>query len=304
MTGSVDVVLYDEEVAGETHCLHDVQFELHSFCYHFGQRAAIYLFGSFIGQVCQIVGFQLQTVKSVYASQLLYLVFRILGRHDFIAVLVVGKLVKQLLVCKLFPVSVFCTELFGDGEVGHDGRVVNAVELHLVQNLAGVAQGFGQIAEDLVHLGACLEPFLFGVEHTVHVIHISVGTQAQQTVVCFGILFVHKVRVVAADNLDVQLSCHFQQTPVNVHLQGVDIPVGPYGRILHLVPLEFYIVVVAPYFLEPCCRLHGAFHVPGLYFLGHFTADTCRADDQSLMKAFQVFVVCSRTHVETVNVCS
>ena len=44
---------------------------------------------------------------------------------------------------------------------------------------------------------------LFGIKHTFRVVQITVGAQADQTVVCFGILLFHKMAVVRTDQLHV-----------------------------------------------------------------------------------------------------
>ena len=43
--------------------------------------------------------------------------------------------------------------------------------------------------------------------HAVHIVHIVVRAEANQSVVCFGVLFLHKMRVVGADYLHTMFVC-------------------------------------------------------------------------------------------------
>ena len=44
--------------------------------------------------------------------------------------------------------------------------VVDGIIFHLVQNLQGIGQGFGNILKQGVHLSLCLHPFLLGIKHS------------------------------------------------------------------------------------------------------------------------------------------
>ena len=116
--------------------------------------------------------------------------------------------------------------------------MVEAVNLHLVQNLQGVAQCFGHVAEDLVHLGLGLKPLLLGVEHARGVVEVLARRQAQQVVVSLGILLLHEVYVVGTHELDAILSCQLYQHLVGLLLHGERLAVGPLRRVLHLVALQ------------------------------------------------------------------
>ena len=62
LTGATDVVLYNKEVARETHRFHYVQFENDTFLLFIGQNIAIAFFCAFPREFCEIVGFEFYTI--------------------------------------------------------------------------------------------------------------------------------------------------------------------------------------------------------------------------------------------------
>ena len=74
--------------------------------------------------------------------------------------------------------------------------MVDGVIFYLVKNLQRIAQRFGNVGKEFVHLFACFHPFLFGIKHTARIIQILTGTQTDQTVVRFRILFIYKVNII------------------------------------------------------------------------------------------------------------
>ena len=96
----------------------------------------------------------------------------LLGGQWVLAVLVGGELLVQVLLGELLTPFFLSSEALGYGEEGHDGVVIQRVNLHLVQNLQRIRQCLGHIAEDGVHLGLRLEPLLFGIEHARGVIQV------------------------------------------------------------------------------------------------------------------------------------
>ena len=74
------------------------------------------------------------------------------------------------LINQITQVIVLIVKAVGQREIGQDRRMVNAVDLHLVQNLVGVLQGFRNVGEHLIHLLLRLEPLLLAVHH-----HVLVG---------------------------------------------------------------------------------------------------------------------------------
>jgi len=76
---------------------------------------------------------------------------------------------------------------------------------HLVGYLQRVGQGFRVFGKDLVHLSLRLEPFLFGVSHAAWVVQIPACVQANQTVMGFGVFFIHKMHVVGGYDFHTKL---------------------------------------------------------------------------------------------------
>ena len=66
-------------------------------------------------------------------------------------------------MCELLAVTLLGTELLGNGEVWHDGGIVNGVELDFVAYLHCVCHRLWDVAEHLGHLGLGLHPLLLGV---------------------------------------------------------------------------------------------------------------------------------------------
>ena len=209
MTRSIDIVLHDEEVTGEAHRLHHVQLEVDTFPHMLRQRVAVKLGRPDIGQFSQIIGFQLQTVKLVTTAQFLHFLFGVLAAEHHVAVFVAGKLLKQVLVGIFLPIAFFGSKFFRNGKVRHNRCMVDAVKLHLVANVASVGQCLRHVCKHFIHFRPRLEPFLFGIKHTFRVVQITVGAQADQTVVCFGILLFHKMAVVRTDQLHVIFTGQF-----------------------------------------------------------------------------------------------
>lgn len=89
-----------------------------------------------------------------------------------LAVLVAGEFVVELLLGELASPQLFGSEALRYGEERHNGVVIQAVGLYLVEYLDGVGQGLGHVAENLVHLLTCLEPLLLGVEHAGGVVKV------------------------------------------------------------------------------------------------------------------------------------
>ena len=143
LTCSSDIILHDEEVARETHRFHDVQLKLDAFVRFVVKRSSISFACSFISQFGEIVSFEFNAVEFVKTAQFLNLFHPLLVAHHHLAVLIAGKLFKQILFRVLLSVTLFRAELFRYGKVRHDGRMVDGVGFHLVAYLAGSFESFG-----------------------------------------------------------------------------------------------------------------------------------------------------------------
>ena len=175
--------------------------------------------------------------------------------------------------------------------------MVDGVEFHLVGYLKRVAEGFGNIGKDGVHLCRRLHPFLFGVAHTVRVIQIFTRTEADQAIVRFRIFRVDKVDVVGCDNLNVVFASQFQNRFVSRYLVGVHILCGAW--IMRLVPLYFQIVIISEQVLEPKDRFFRLVHSSVQDMLRDFSPDTGGAYDQVFVIFFQQLLVDARTSVKS-----
>ena len=113
--------------------------------------------------------------------------------------LVACEFIEEVLLGEATPVLLLGAEIGGYGEVRHDRRVVDAVFLDFSGYFEGVLQGFGDIGEELVHLGGGFQPLLLAVKHAALVVEVFVGGQADETVVGLGVALVHEVGVVGAD---------------------------------------------------------------------------------------------------------
>ena len=71
LAGGLDIVLHNQEVSGETHRFHDVELEVYTLLGFCVKRVAIALLCPFIGEFCQIVGFEFDAIEFVVASEFL-----------------------------------------------------------------------------------------------------------------------------------------------------------------------------------------------------------------------------------------
>ena len=125
-----------------------------------GQRVAIEFACALVSQVRQVVSFKLDTVYLVVAAQSVYHFLALFGGQGVLAFLIAGKLMEKLFLSKLVAPFILGAEALGNGEERHDGAMVYAVYLHLVQYLGGIGQRLGYIGKHLVHLAPCLKPLL------------------------------------------------------------------------------------------------------------------------------------------------
>ena len=179
--------------------------------------------------------------------------------------------------------------------------MVDGIGLHLVENLAGVVEGLGDVAEHLVHLLTGLKPLLLGIQHAGGIVEVLAGGEAEQMVVGLGIVLIHEMGIVGAHQFDAILTGQFDDHLVGLLLQGEGLAVGPLVGILHLMALEFEIIVIAENALVPLDGLTGSLDVALEDLVGHLAGDAGRTDDETLMKLLQVGVVGAGTHIEAVN---
>ena len=203
--------------------------------------------------------------------------------------LVSRELVEEVLLGELSMVTLLGAKVLGDRELRHDRSRINGVGLYLIHNLLRIADGFWQVGEDGSHLLGCLEPLLLGVMHAVHIVHIVVGTEADKSVMRFGVLLLHKVHIVGGYDFDIMLACQVNEHLVHHFLYLVGMLVG--SRLLGLVALQFYIVVLAEECLEPFDGLLGLGEIlcaESLHdFLWQLATQAGGAADESLVVLLQ-----------------
>ena len=191
-----DEVLHDEEVARETHGLHDVQFEVYSVGDFFGKRGGVALLGPFIGEFAQVVGLELDAVELLISAEFLDFGLGVGLRHHHVAFFVSGELVEKVFVGEALAVFLLCAELLGDGIVRHDWPVVYRICLDFGDDFERVLDNLGHVGEKLAHFIGGLEPLLFCVEHAFLIVEVGFGRDADEMVVGLGVLLVDEVGVV------------------------------------------------------------------------------------------------------------
>ena len=124
------------------------------------QGVAIEAAGTLVGQLRQVVGLKLDAVDLVVASDSVDDLLSLLGRELVLSLFVGGELVVEVLLGIFLSPLLLRSEFLGDGEEGHDGSVVDVVDLHFVEHLDRVGEGLGHVGKDLVHLLPRLKPLL------------------------------------------------------------------------------------------------------------------------------------------------
>ena len=206
-----------------------------------------------------------------------------------------------MLFRKLLPPLRLRSEVLRYGEERHDGVVVEAIHLHLIQNLKGIRQSLRHIAEDIVHLLTRLKPLLLGIEHTRRIIKILTRRETKQMVVSFSILLIHEMGIVGTDEFDTIFLSQFDEYLIRLLLQGESLAVCPLHGVGHLMPLQLQIVVVAPKALVPLDGLAGTCNIAFQDLRRHFASDTGRADNQILVVFLKFHTVCTWAVIESVD---
>ena len=140
--------------------------------------------------------------------------------------LILSELIIKVFLRKLLPVFFFRSEILGNGKSRHDRGMVDRVIFYFIEKFQCIAQRFRHIGKELVHLFSCLHPFLLGIEHTGRIIQILTGTQTDQTVVRFRILFIYKVNIIRTNQFDIEFLSIFYQMFVHIHLQRITLMIG------------------------------------------------------------------------------
>ncbi len=123
-----------------------------------------------------------------------------------------------------------------------------------------------------------------------------VGGQTDESVVCFGVVFVYKVHVVCGDYLYVVFPGQSYELRLNLFLAHIHIVVGAW--LSSFVALKLNVVVVAECVFEPFYRALGTLDVAGLQQTRNFAAKTCRRYYQAFAMLCKLFFVGARMFVE------
>ena len=159
------------------------------------------------------------------------------------------EFVEELLFGELLAVGLFCAKLFGYGELGHYRVGVDVIHFHFVGYQLCIADGLWQVGEDVSHLFGCLEPLLFGVVHSVLVVQVLIGAQADESVMCFSMLFFHEVCIVGGYDRYVKVSGESHKNGVHLLLCGEGMLVA--AGFVCPVALQFDVIVVLEEVFEP-----------------------------------------------------
>ena len=165
----------------------------------------------------------------------------------------------------------------------------------------GVGKCLGNVFEEEIHLGSCLEPFLLAIAHAIGVVQVFAGREAEEQVVSLGIIFVEEVRVVGADELYAVLFRQIDEDRIDAFLYLVSVTIGNLCRVDYLVPLQLDVIVVAPNVMEPLDGFFCALDVAVLDLLGNFATNTSGADDEAFVELLQILMVGTRSHIEAID---
>ena len=195
-------------------------------------------------------------------------------------------------VSEEFQIIVIAVVPFGPWKIRHDGVVVDGIIFHLLRDFEGIGQCFRNVAEHVVHFLLGLEKLLFGIGHVAGIVQFTAGIEANQTVVCFSVLFFDKVHVVGGHQLDAVFPGEFNQVDVHFHLPGVGIlsSIG-HGR---FVALQFQVEIFAEH---PLIKLNGLFSLlqPTISDEpGHFATEAGGQCNDAFMVFLQLLMIGTR----------
>ena len=238
-----------------------MKLEADAITHLFRERITIALLGTSISQECQIVGLELDAIELVDASEFLYFLHALIVWQWVFALFIGGKFAEEILLCIFLAPLFLCAETLGNGEERHDRVMVDAVDFYLIEHLQRVGERFWDVREDVVHLLTRLKPLLLGVEHAGRIVQVLTRREAEQMVVCLGILLIHKVTVVSANQFDAILFSQLDEHLVGTLLHGIGLSISALHGVLHLMALKLQIVVVSEYTLMPLDGFACASHI-------------------------------------------
>ena len=173
------------------------------------------------------------------------------------------------------------------------------IHFHFIRNFLRSGQCFRNIGKNRLHLFGRLQPFLFGVVHSVGVIELFARTQTNQAVVRLAVLLVHEVDVVGGDHLSVRLRGQAQNALVGHFLLLVNRAVAT--GFIGFMSLNFKIIVITKDTLEPHHGILGFFILTIGDVTRHLARKTCGGHNQTFVILLQQFTVDARTIVFAID---
>ena len=101
LTCSTNEVRHNQEVARETHCLHDVQLKVDVLIHILRQRVAISFLGTFVCQVLQILRLKLDAVYLIISTQTVDDFLSFLWWKLILSIFIGSKLLEQVFLGNL-----------------------------------------------------------------------------------------------------------------------------------------------------------------------------------------------------------
>ena len=199
-----DEVLDDEKVAGKSHRLDGLEFEVETFGNFVGETIRPALLGSQAGEVFEIVGFVFDATDFVDA--VLFVSAQ--------GVEIVPKLLFKLFLRIQALVVRFTGEVSGNGKHRHDRLRVEGIFFDFLRNLHSVSKLFRIVGKYGGHFIGRLEPFLPRVAEAFDVRKFFARVNAEQYIMSFGIILQKKMNIVCGDDLDAEFSPQLQNLAV------------------------------------------------------------------------------------------
>ena len=281
-TGSIDEILHNQEVTGEAHGFHHVQFKVDTLGSFFAQLFAITFHSTFHGQFPQVVGFQFYTDNFFITTQSVETITKFLAKH---------------LLVELLPICILRSKILRNREHRHHWLRIYVIKFNLAGYFNRVFKCFGNITEDFPHLFWCFKILLFGIAHPGWIIQIFTGTQTNESFMPFAMIFIYKMDIVGCENFRVGFSCQVNQICILTFLFFIyrSISIG----FIRFVKLQFNIEIIPENFFIPKYGFFCSCQIAFLHLFMNFTSQTGRRCNNSLAVFFENLMINSGTVIKT-----
>ena len=119
----------------------------------------------------------------------------------------------------------------------------------------------------------------------------------------FSVLFIHKVRVIGADEFYLMFTCQLYQGWLNSFLLFESITIGTLHGVFHLMAHQFDVKIIAKNAFEPFNGLFSFCNLSIFYVTWYFTSQTSRGGNDTFVVFLDGFMVGTRTLVVTIHPC-